>query len=308
MSIIKSFSVGNGDMFYIRHNGDNFTMIDCCMCDDDESDIVKELKRESAGKDIVRFISTHPDDDHIRGLMHLHQQMNILNFYCVNSAATKKDGCWTEDFGQYCELRDDVKKAFYVYKGCSRKWMNQGDDEHNCAGINFLWPITDNSDYKDALKAAASGESPNNICPIFTYTLNEGVEAIWMGDLESSFQDKIKNQVTLPSVDVLFAPHHGRTSGKVISEWLERMAPNLVIIGEAPCDNLDYYAGYNTITQNSAGAVVLDCAGDSVHVYVSNSEYSVDYLEDENRPNAYGATYIGSMKVKAAEKRVAKGA
>ena len=60
MSIIKSFSVGNGDMFYIKHNGDNFTMIDCCMCDDDENDIVKELKRESAGKDITRFISTIP--------------------------------------------------------------------------------------------------------------------------------------------------------------------------------------------------------------------------------------------------------
>ena len=28
MSKIKSFSVGNGDMFYIRHNTDNFTTID----------------------------------------------------------------------------------------------------------------------------------------------------------------------------------------------------------------------------------------------------------------------------------------
>ena len=96
--------------------------------------------------------------------------------------------------------------------------MNRGDDEHDCAGINVLWPITDNADYKEAIKAAAAGESPNNICPIFTYTLNEGVEAIWMGDLESDFQEKIKKQVTLPSVDVMFAPHHGRASGKVIGE------------------------------------------------------------------------------------------
>ena len=29
MSIVKSFSVGNGDMFYIKHNTDNFTTIDC---------------------------------------------------------------------------------------------------------------------------------------------------------------------------------------------------------------------------------------------------------------------------------------
>lgn len=29
MSVIKSFSVGNSDMFYIKHNSDNFTLIDC---------------------------------------------------------------------------------------------------------------------------------------------------------------------------------------------------------------------------------------------------------------------------------------
>ena len=29
MSIIKSFSVGNGDMFYIEHNSDNFSVVDC---------------------------------------------------------------------------------------------------------------------------------------------------------------------------------------------------------------------------------------------------------------------------------------
>ena len=27
MSIVKSYSVGAGDMFYIRHNSDNFTII-----------------------------------------------------------------------------------------------------------------------------------------------------------------------------------------------------------------------------------------------------------------------------------------
>lgn len=36
MSIIKSFSVGNGDTFYIKHGNDSFTVIDCCL---DESNI-----------------------------------------------------------------------------------------------------------------------------------------------------------------------------------------------------------------------------------------------------------------------------
>ena len=93
-----------------------------------------------------------------------------------------------------------------------------------------------------------------------------------MGDLESTFQDKIKNQIALPPVDIMFAPQH-----------------------------LDYYYGYNTITQNSAGDIVLDCSDDSVHVYVSNNEYSVDHLEYNFMPDEYGATYIGTMRVKAAK-------
>jgi len=29
MSIVKSFAIGNGDMYYIRHGSDNFSIIDC---------------------------------------------------------------------------------------------------------------------------------------------------------------------------------------------------------------------------------------------------------------------------------------
>lgn len=36
MSVIKSFSVGNGDLFYINHGSDNFTIIDCCYRDDNQ--------------------------------------------------------------------------------------------------------------------------------------------------------------------------------------------------------------------------------------------------------------------------------
>ena len=29
MPLVRSFTVGNGDMFYIKHGSDNFTIIDC---------------------------------------------------------------------------------------------------------------------------------------------------------------------------------------------------------------------------------------------------------------------------------------
>ena len=53
MSIIKSFSVGEGDMFYIKHNSSNFSIIDCCLDDDNKEEIVYEIISEFSGKDIL---------------------------------------------------------------------------------------------------------------------------------------------------------------------------------------------------------------------------------------------------------------
>ena len=295
MSIIKSLSVGDGDMFYIKHGTSNFTIIDCNMDDAIRERITKEIKTESKDKDIIRFVSTHPDDDHIQGLKYLDEQIGIRNFYCVKNEATKSEE--TEDFIRYCELRDSDKKAFHIYKGCSRCWMNQDDDEkkYGSSGINVLWPSVENEEYKAALKQAKEGESPNNISPIIKYSLENGVTALWFGDLENSFMESIKNVVALPEADIIFAPHHGRKSGKIPKEWMDSIKPKLVVIGEAPSEQIDYLAGYNTITQNSAGDIIFDCVTGIVDIYVSKEGYSVDYLIDKKKPDAYGATYIGTL-------------
>jgi len=106
MSLVKSFSVGDGDTFYIRHNSDNFSIIDCC-ADEDHEYVIDEIKSGASEKGVVRFISTHPDDDHIRGLEMLDCKINIVNFYCVKNDATKPDR--SRDFDIYCELRDSEK-------------------------------------------------------------------------------------------------------------------------------------------------------------------------------------------------------
>lgn len=65
MPIIKSYAVGAGDMFYIRHGSDNFIIIDCDLSEENRDEIIQELKDESRDKGITRFICTHPDEDHI---------------------------------------------------------------------------------------------------------------------------------------------------------------------------------------------------------------------------------------------------
>lgn len=305
MSIIKSFSVTDingepGDMFYIQHGSSNFTIIDCCLNENTQDKIVNEILEKKSGKNITRVISTHPDEDHICGLKYLDDSIDILNFYCVENSATKEDE--SDSFKHYCKLRDDSKKAYYVYKGCRRKWMNdcnENDPQDNgCAGINFLWPITSNSDYKDELQKAKEGKSFNNISPIFTYKLNNGVKAMWMGDMEQNFLDKVKDTISWEEVDILFAPHHSRDSGTVSSDVLEKLNPQIIVVGEAPSQHLNYYPGYNTITQNTAKDIIFKCETGKVHVYVSNDNYSADFLNDEGQINTNLGHYLGSFDTK----------
>lgn len=301
MSIVKTLAVGNGDMFYIQHGTNNFSIIDCCLDDINKKIIVDEILEKKKGKEITRFISTHPDEDHIRGLKYLDSRIGILNFYCVTNSATKEEE--TDDFKHYCELRDG-EHHYYIFKGCKRKWMNDHDstdpEDNGSSGIDCLWPITTNDYFQAAQEDAKDGLAYNNLSPIIKYSLNEGASILWMGDMEHDFLEYIKDEVRWPSIDVLFAPHHGRSSGKVSADVLKKLAPNLIIIGEAPSKDLDYYQDYNTITQNSAGDITFNCTEGYTHIYLSNSNYTYDtsFLEQRLEPNTNLGVYIGSLKTK----------
>jgi beta-lactamase superfamily II metal-dependent hydrolase len=292
VSLIKSFAVGNGDMYYIRHASDNFTIIDCSLPDDRKGAILAELQAQARDKGIDRFISTHPDQDHIRGIIELDDALTITNFYCVKNAATKLTP--TADFNRYCSLRDG-DKAFYLYRDCSRRWMNRTNEARGGAGINVLWPIVGATDHESALADAAAAQPPNNISCILKYSLNHGVTALWMGDLETDYMEKLESKIDLPKVDILFAPHHGRESGKVPKGWLSQLNPGLIVIGQAPSEYLDYYSGYDIITQNSAGDLLFDCQAGKVHVYASNHNYVANCLEDDGLDHSHGLYYVGTL-------------
>ena len=78
---------------------------------------------------------------------------------------------------------------------------------------------------------------------------------------------------------------------------MDKLTPKLVIVGEAPSDELDYYSGYDTITQNSAGDILFEANGDYLDIFVSKSDYNNDgMVQNDNHGSHDGMTYLGSVK------------
>jgi beta-lactamase superfamily II metal-dependent hydrolase len=296
MAIVKSFAVGVGDMFYIRHGSDNFTIIDCDLSDDNADTIIAELK-DQAGKRMRRFISTHPDGDHYGGIEKLDAEHPIDNFYVVKNKAIKEDE--TASFKHYCKLRDDPAVAYYVEKGCKRRWLNDSNEERSSSGLSFLWPDTSNEHFKEALKNTEDdGSDYNNISTVVRYSIEDGASFMWLGDLETDFMEKITDSIHLAKTTVVFASHHGRDSGKIPDSWLEKLDPQIIVIGEAPSRHLNYYTGYRKITQNSAGDITMECDGNKVHFYVSSPTYTNKALKDEKKADrSETERYVGSITV-----------
>lgn len=92
------------------------------------------------------------------------------------------------------------------------------------------------------------------------------------------------------------AAHHGRVSGKA-AHVAEAVETQLIVIGEAPSEYVDCYRGYNYMTQNSCGDILLDASDNRVQNYVGESAYPVNSLADEGFDQSHGLYCVGTLTV-----------
>src|SRR5207248_2574834 len=105
MSKIHFLNVGHGDCTIIEHNDGKITMIDINNGDeidadsaaeigDDDHDIgltnpVEYFKTKFPGKAIFRYIQSHPDFDHMRGLAAIESEgIKVWNFWDTDHSRT----------------------------------------------------------------------------------------------------------------------------------------------------------------------------------------------------------------------------
>ncbi len=304
--IVKSFSFpdGNiwGDMFYIKHNSDIFTVIDCYLKDGDDGnarkeEIVTEIAAESKGK-AHHFISTHPDKDHIEGIEYLDEKWPIKNFYAVKN--DRPSNGKNSNLTYYKKLLS--KKYFEISRGLPYILLNKQKDNLGVSGFKFHWPDLENEIFKERLKAVSEDREINSICPIFSYQSAQGASFMWMGDLthemQQEFYDKFEDKIH--HIDVLFHPHHGRKIDEPPCELLEKLNPKILVIGNAPDDELNKDYPDRTINKNEAGDIVFINEDKMLHIFSQNKvDKKPKCLENflKSRTISQYGHYMGTLKL-----------
>jgi len=188
---------------------------------------VEFLARTYPGQNVFRYIQTHPEMDHMRGLAALLKHQDISAFWDTeNDRADDMRDSDKADWEAYCKMR----------KADSRRVFVRGNDNAYYGAANEYDKIDILSPTTAWTKECNDSEHWNDMSIVVRVTHN-GASFVFGGDAESPAWDLMMAdpavKAKLKSINVLKASHHGRVSGydeKAVT-W---MSPGSVImsIGE----------------------------------------------------------------------------
>lgn len=314
MSRIHFLNVLEGDCNIIEHDSNRITVIDVSNAyndfDTESEKAVKESQRRkdmyertqvpSDKKDykqkkipdnpiqylknynineIFRFILTHPDMDHLDGIKDFFDEFNIINFWDTDNKKVISDKVGTggynlDDWNFYKDIRDGKNapcKRLTYYSGNNNQFYN---DDY----IEILSPTS------KILATCNQNENWNDSSYVILYTPPKSKSRKWKilfaGDSEDCTWEHIlaNHSEKVKDVDILFAPHHGRDSGRSY-EFLKTVNPKATIFGNASSKHLAYscYKSSLKITNNQAGYVIFDISESAIKIFVKNLEFARDY-------------------------------
>jgi beta-lactamase superfamily II metal-dependent hydrolase len=245
---------------------------------------------------IFRLAITHPDMDHIDGLVDLFEYSRPVNYYDTANVKEMNDG-WEgspyreEDWTLYKSLRDKPPetdpKALRIYSGDNGIYRRKNwDGEHPGDAFFTLSPTP------QLIMEANEAEEYNDASYVFMYWSPTGRVIISGDSHDKAWEHILKTHESLvKNVELLIAPHHGRKS-KRSYEFLDILKPKMTFFGNAPSKDLSYSAWRNRnlsyITNNMAGSMIVDC-DDNMSLYVTNEKYA----KDENEHSFYSDHHKG---------------
>jgi beta-lactamase superfamily II metal-dependent hydrolase len=196
-------------------------------------------------KEIWRYVQTHPDLDHMRGLCALTNQFTINNLWDVPHSKTINEFLREsdrDDWAAYQRLRKgEGATVLQLTRGRVGTYWNRGNTSADAGdGIEILAPTPE--------IIHAAGDDTNCMSYVLRLTY-AGIKIILGGDAdEVVWEDIYRHYGSDLKCHVLKASHHGRDSG-YHQPSVEAMAPQytIVSVGKKPdTDASNKYRQYSS--------------------------------------------------------------
>jgi len=178
------------------------------------TDPVDFLKTNFPGRELHRFVLTHPDLDHMRGLKKLFDHVRVLNFWDTAHAKPTpsfRPGLDREDWEAYQRLRQGTD-----YGGVSYHQYYRGDAQY-AFGTDEFGGLGDNvqilSPTPQLVQTCNQQGKSNDLS--YVLRINHGGRTVLLpGDAEAlSWGQLVQFYGAGLKADILKASHHGRNSG-----------------------------------------------------------------------------------------------
>jgi competence protein ComEC len=246
---IHFLDVGHGDCTIIEHPSGRITVIDL-----DETNYkscilyIRALLTKRNSNIIHRYIQTHPDMDHMRGLSRLLSEFEVLNFWDTRNIKTISNFTSENDrtdWLAYKSFPDNHKRCYF--QGDNYSYFNEDN-------IEILSPS------RTTTYEANYQQNHNNHSYILRI-MHGKASIILGGDAESKVWDDLADQGLLHKCAVLKAPHHGRDSGYSLKA-LNHLEPEYIITSVGKKPETDAHVKYSNHSQvystRHHGNIILD--------------------------------------------------
>lgn len=250
-------------------------------------------------RSVFRYVQTHPDMDHMDGIEALFATMYPSNFWDTNNKEEKEfsaTGPYKEsDWRFYKRLRDGNPRT--NPKRLTLEPLSSGEYYNEPDGGDGLYVLAPS---RDLVAQANETGSYNEASYVLLFVTSYGHSIVLAGDSHDKTWEYVleRYEDLVTDVDLLVAPHHGRKSGRSYA-FLDVLRPTLTFFGNARHEHLAYGAwnsrGFNKITNNQAGCMVVDLEATTMELYVTNASYA----RTVNRAATYNqqmrAYHVGSI-------------
>jgi len=199
------------------------------------TDPVNFLQTQYPNQKLFRFILTHPDLDHMRGIKALHDKIGFYNFWDTDhtkSTPDFRDDDDKVDWAFYQSLRVGrvgLKPRHYTRGDCLFAF---GKNEYEQVGGDNIEILSPTPELVRACNAASKSNSLSYVLRIF----HAGKSILLPGDAEDdAWENMIDFYGSALKSDFLKASHHGRDTGYNL-DVIKRISPliTFVSVGRKP--------------------------------------------------------------------------